>query len=90
MALNDLSRILKQGRGPVSGRLKAIGKAVMSDRARKTVLWPIHNRIMYGTPDPPDERFMLELRRRFKPEVVALGELLGRDLVGLWGYDALD
>ena len=31
---------------------------------------------------------MLELRRRFKGEVVALSEYLDRDLVSLWGYDA--
>ena len=33
---------------------------------------------------------MRELRRRFKGEVVALSEYLGRDLVSLWGYDRLD
>ncbi len=33
---------------------------------------------------------MLELRRRFEPEVVALSEYLDRDLVSLWGYDALE
>ena len=33
---------------------------------------------------------MLELRRRFAPEVVALSEYLDRDLVSLWGYDRLD
>jgi hypothetical protein len=32
---------------------------------------------------------MLELRRRFKGEVVALSEYLGRDLVTLWGYDSI-
>jgi hypothetical protein len=32
---------------------------------------------------------MLELRRRFKPEVAALSEHLSRDLVTLWGYDSL-
>ena len=32
---------------------------------------------------------MAELRRRFKPEVVALSEHLGRDLVTLWGYDRI-
>ena len=32
---------------------------------------------------------MDELRRRFKPEVVAVSELLGRDLVSLWGYDVI-
>jgi hypothetical protein len=30
------------------------------------------------------------LKLRFKPEVVALGEYLKRDLVTLWGYDGLD
>jgi hypothetical protein len=32
---------------------------------------------------------MRELRRRFKPQVVALSEYLGRDLVSLWGYEEL-
>ena len=47
-------------------------------------------RLVYTEPSPPDERFMRELRRRFAPEVVALSEYLGRDLVSLWGYDRLD
>jgi Sulfotransferase family len=38
-------------------------------------------------PPPPDEAFMTDLRRRFKPEVVSLSEYLERDLVSLWGYD---
>jgi len=46
-------------------------------------------KLAYGAPAPPDERLMLELRRRFKPEVVALSEYLGRDLVGEWGYDEI-
>jgi hypothetical protein len=33
---------------------------------------------------------MIELRHRFKPEVVALSEYLQRDLVSLWGYDRPD
>jgi hypothetical protein len=33
---------------------------------------------------------MRELRRRFKPEVQALGDYIDRDLVSLWGYDELD
>ena len=45
---------------------------------------------MHGPPPPPDEALMLELRRRFKHEVVAISEYLGRDLVTLWGYDHLD
>jgi hypothetical protein len=47
-------------------------------------------RIVHGNPPPPDEKLMLELRRRFRPEVVALSDYLGRDLVRLWGYDAIE
>ena len=42
---------------------------------------------VYGAPPPPDPQLMAELRQRFKPEVQALSEYLGRDLVSLWGYD---
>jgi len=31
----------------------------------------------------------LELRRRFKGDVQAASEYLGRDLVALWGYDRI-
>jgi len=50
------------------------------------VLW---RRMVYTTPSPPDEQLMLELRRRFKPEVEALSDYLGSDLVGRWGYDRI-
>jgi len=33
-----------------------------------------------------DSTVVTELRARLRPEVVALGEHLNRDLVGLWGY----
>jgi hypothetical protein len=32
---------------------------------------------------------MLELRRRYRDEVLALSDYLDRDLVSLWGYDEL-
>jgi hypothetical protein len=44
---------------------------------------------VFTEPDPPDEQLMGELRKRYKPEVVALSEYLGRDLVTLWGYDSV-
>lgn len=44
---------------------------------------------VYTTPSPPDQELMLELRRRFKPEVVAVSEFLDRDLVHEWGYDEI-
>lgn len=47
----------------------------------------LRRRAMMGDAAPLDEAFAQELRRRCKPEVVALSEHLGRDLVGLWGYE---
>jgi Sulfotransferase family len=49
-------------------------------------LW---RRLFYTQPPAPDEQQARELRRRFKPEVQALSEYLGRDFVALWGYDEL-
>jgi len=46
--------------------------------------------VVFTAPSPPDEDFMRELRRRFKPEVVALSDRLGRDLVTEWGYRDLE
>lgn len=84
--MHPLSRKLRVARhrpelaGPVS-------RAVLSLSSRPLrVLW---RRVAYETAAAPDEQLTLELRRRFKPEVEALSEYLGRDLVGLWGYDKL-
>jgi Sulfotransferase family len=88
--LERLSRGVQSGRGAVGGPANAIVKTLTSRRLRKRVLYPFRNRLVYRDPPPADESFMLELRRRFKPEVVALSEYLNRDLVTLWGYDALD
>ncbi len=46
-------------------------------------------RVIYKPAPAPDEEFMLELRRRFQPQVLALSEYLGRDLVTEWGYDGI-
>jgi hypothetical protein len=84
--MHPLSRKLRVARhrpelaGPVS-------RAVLSLSSRPLrVLW---RRVAYKTATAPDEQLMLELRRRFKPEVEALSEYLGRDLVSLWRYDKL-
>jgi hypothetical protein len=87
--VNDFARMLNQGRGPVSGALNASIKAVISPGVRRSVLRPIYRRALYGAPHPPDEELMRGLRVRFEPEVAALSEYLGRDLVKLWGYDGL-
>jgi hypothetical protein len=69
--------------------VKASLKAVMPRRLRRSALDATNKRVVFGDPLPPDEELMTELRRRFKPEVVALSEYLDRDLVTLWGYDRL-
>jgi hypothetical protein len=85
--LDDLVHAVSVGRGPVSRVAKSAIKALTPRKLRRDALGVTQRRIVHGTPAPPDERLMIELRRRFKPEVVALSEYLNRDLVGLWGYD---
>jgi len=88
--LNDLKHALREGRGPILRSVKGAGKALTSRSARESLYYPVQRRLVYRKPPPPDERFMRELRRRFKGEVEALSEYLDRDLVTLWGYDDLD
>jgi hypothetical protein len=87
--LNDLRLALVAGRGPVLSAVKTLGKTLTTARLRRAVYYPLQRRAVYRSPPPPDESFMVELRRRFKGEVVALSEYLDRDLVKLWGYDEL-
>jgi hypothetical protein len=78
------------GRGPVSLGVKRAIKAVTPRAARRDALRATQSRLLYVDPQPPDEGLTSELRRRFRPEVVALSEYLGRDLVTLWGYDDVE
>jgi hypothetical protein len=88
--LDALLRALYLGRGPVGGPVRAAIKAVTPQQLRHGGIKRFRRGIASGKPRPVDEELMLELRRRFKGEVVALSEYLGRDLVALWGYDELD
>jgi hypothetical protein len=88
--LHELVRSVYVGRGPVFGGVKAAVTALSSRRLRRELLRLTRRRLVYGEPQRADEKVLLDLRRRFKDEVVALSEHLDRDLVGLWGYDRLD
>jgi hypothetical protein len=88
--LNELVRSVYIGRGPVSRAVKASVKSVTSQEVRQDLLQHVRRRVIYGQPQSADETVMLELRRRFKDEVVALSEHLDRDLVRVWGYDRID
>jgi hypothetical protein len=63
---------------------------VAPKKVRGGALASAARRVAYMPPSQPAEGFMRDLRRRFRPEVVALSEYLGRDLVTLWGYSDLD
>ena len=91
MSLHHATRAMKRARhnpakaGRLSRSVSALAGGLLgSPRVVRT--W---RRVVYSVPAAPDEQFLLELRRRFKPEVVALSEYLERDLVTLWGYDRI-
>jgi Sulfotransferase family len=88
--LHDLVHSVSTGRDPASRIAKAGLKGLTSRRLRRQALRVTQRRMVYTEPHAPDEDLMLELRRRFKGEVAAASEYLGRDLVSLWGYDRID
>ena len=87
--LRELVHAVSVGRGPLSLAVKASLKAIVPRELRRRALRTTQSRVVFAEPRAPDERLMRELRRRFKPEVHALGEYLDRDLVSLWGYEEL-
>jgi Sulfotransferase family len=92
--LHQLARLVLVVRRDLGlGRPRSSSRAANANaftRPRGDAFRAAWRRAVYSDPVQPNERFMLELRRRFKPEVVALSEYLDRDLVTLWGYDRID
>jgi hypothetical protein len=86
--VHQLTRSIALGRSPLARMLHPL-MAMLSPRGRARLV-AVRDRLIVRGPGAADEQLMLELRRRFKPEVAALSEHLGRDLVTLWGYDDLD
>ncbi len=78
------------GRGRTARTARSAVKLVTPRRLRMRALSTVRSRLLFTSPRAPDEALMLELRRRFAPEVRALSEYLERDLVQLWGYDAIE
>lgn len=87
--LHDFVNELSLGRSPFVRPAKHAIKAITSRQLRHHLMRLTRRRVVYGQTQAPDEGLMLELRVRFKAEVVELSEYLGRDLVGRWGYDGL-
>lgn len=88
--LYEMFRSLYLGSGATAAALKRVIKVLTPRRLRRRLTDSFRRQVVYGRPDSPDERLTRELQRRFRPEVVALGEYLQRDLVTFWGYDRLD
>jgi hypothetical protein len=88
--LHQLVHSVASGESPVARAVQASAKALAPRRLTRETAVAIRGRLLYTTPAPPDERLMLELRRRYKNEVVALSEYLERDLVSAWGYRDID
>jgi hypothetical protein len=87
--LDETVRAVTFAQGPLARSVRTAVKLVTPRRLRREALGVVRRRMVFGDPRPPDERLMLELRRRFKPEVEALSEYIDRDLVALWGYHDL-
>jgi hypothetical protein len=88
--VHDMVHAANQGQGSLARAVKATARVAMpSRRLRTEAFWFVRRHVVFGSPHPPDETFMSELRRGFRAEVEALSEYLDRDLVKLWGYDRL-
>lgn len=81
----ELVHAVSVGHGLVSRAVKASVKAVTPRGLRRGALDVTKKRVVFSDPQPPDEGLMTELRHRFKGEVEALSDYLGRDLVTQWG-----
>jgi len=86
VGLARLTLAVRTGRGPLGQVVNTSIKALTTEWIRARAMRTVRRHVLYGAPQPPDEGLMVELRRRFAPEVEALSEYLERDLVSEWGY----
>jgi hypothetical protein len=89
-ALNEVVHAVGVGRGPISRAVKGSIKLVTPATLRRSAFHAVQQHVVFGGAPEPDATVISGLRSRLKPEVIALGEYLHRDLVKLWGYDSVD
>ena len=87
--LHNLLRALTVADDPLARIVKKSVTLITPGSSRRRVQRTIRRRVVFGPPSGPDQELMVELRHRLRPEVEAISELLGRDLVAQWGYDRL-
>jgi hypothetical protein len=86
-SLKELVDAASKGRGTGFAQFKAAVETITSERMRRGAQDLVRRYIVSGKPQRPAQGLVVELRRRYKPEIEALTEYLGRDLVTLWGYN---
>jgi hypothetical protein len=88
--LHRLVHTFAMSQTPLVRASRSAVKALTPKRIDGDAARALRRRVVYGGPRPPGEQLMLKLRRRYRPEVQALSEYMGRDLIALWGYDGID
>jgi hypothetical protein len=84
-----LFNAISVGRTPATSVLKRGVQAMVPAPLLQRAMLAARRTVINERPPPADRELIEELRRRFKPEVTAVSEYLGRDLVKLWGYEQL-
>lgn len=89
--LHELTGVLRAARRNQEAASPAwrVVSRLTPEPMRRGVLGKAWRRAVYTDRSEQDPELMLALRRRFKPEVEKLGELLGRDMVARWGYQGI-
>jgi hypothetical protein len=84
--LNAATKRLRYSAGPLAGAVRGAVGALTTSGMRQRAYYPVRRRVLMAEPPAASEELMSELRSRYAPEVAALSEYLGRDLLQLWGY----
>jgi hypothetical protein len=87
LRLDAALRRMYSDRGPVARSARCVLRALTPKRLRTAAIRTIRGRVVYRSPQQPDEYVIATLRGRYGAEVAALSEYLDRDLVAEWGYD---
>ena len=67
--------------------IKPMLKRLIPTERRRRLMRMIHERLLFKPKPRLDPVFARTLKQQFRPDVAALSDLLGRDLLTLWGYD---
>jgi Sulfotransferase family len=85
--LDDLLTGVAVGRNPAARVAKRAIKQVLPPEQRASAMRRLRRRLVFDELPPADQSVMREVRNRFRGEVQALSDLLGRDMLALWGYE---